>query len=428
MDARATIPPGLPRPNPTASYWQTSPASLAHHRTAASGATGRNGGHTKCASYRSYLSNAAALGQAEALHIVLFEYACMKAVHAFAREHGIACDSWEGDTVDVIYDEAEWALARSAIAEIGRALGPAHPAAQHRFWDAAETEQRFRTPGAIGAVTYEAGSISAYKFVVGVLDLVISKGLNLQTETPATSIEKNDGGWMIATPRGGVRTSKVVLATNGYSAHLCPQLQGLIVPLRGHMTVHRPGTSVPSGGLSTTYSFIYDGGYEYMISRPPGTDGAGDIAIGGCSTRRSDGGIEEFGNTDDTSVDPVILNLLRDSTEEYFRHGWGDDHKDGRIRQEWTGIMGYSADGFPFLGEMPDETNLFIAASFQGHGMVLCFLVARALAEIMMGGTDENANSKLPNSFLITKARMTKKFQGRLHTTNAKKVEEETAV
>jgi FAD dependent oxidoreductase len=35
MDERAAVPPGLPRPNPTASYWQSPLADIADHQSIA---------------------------------------------------------------------------------------------------------------------------------------------------------------------------------------------------------------------------------------------------------------------------------------------------------------------------------------------------------------------------------------------------------
>ncbi|MCJ1439279.1 hypothetical protein MMC27_008671 [Xylographa pallens] len=465
MEQRAAIPPGFPRSNPTVSYWQDPPSPLAMHRTTAflptsvsvliigsgitgsslaynllsqqstasvllleartacSGATGRNGGHTKCASYRSFLANVDALGEAEAAKIVKYEYACMKAVHAFAREHGIECDSWEGDTVDIIYDEDQWKQAKFAIKKIQKVLGTLDPASVYHFWDTNEAETKFLSPGAFGAVSYEAGSLSPYKFVVGVLRLALEKGLNLQTGTPVLSIRAGEKGWVVETSRGLITAEKVILATNGYTAHLYPALQGVIVPLRGHMTAQRPGTRMPREGLATTYSFIYADGYEYMIPRPQGSTFAGDIMIGGGLTKASQNGLYEFGTTDDTIQDPIIVNYLEKCTQTYFGYNWGDDHAAGRVRKAWTGIMGYSADGFPFVGPVPDEGNLFIAASFQGHGMVLCFLAANALVQMMAGENLIEIDRWFPKAFVITRERMKHKFQGRLHTTTPKDLE-----
>ena len=461
MEQRASIRPGLPWSNPTVSQWQDPPASISTHRTtpdlptavsvliigsgitgttvahtllsqpspssvlmveartACSGATGRNGGHTKCASYRAFLDNVHTYGEDEAARIVRFEYRCMKAVHAFAREHNIQCDGWEGDTVDIIYELGQWQKAKKAVGEMRRILGHEDPAAKYIFWDPEQTENEFLAKGAQGALSYEAGSLNAYKLVVGILSLALQKGLNLQTETPALNIKNQvagQNGYIVDTPRGTIKADKLILATNGYTAHLYPPLTGVVVPLRGHMTAQRPGSDMPTDGLKNTYSFIYGDGYEYMVPRRKGSEYTGDIMIGGGSTMAADEGLNEFGTTDDTATEPVITNYLRDSTGIYFGSYWGNDHPDGRIRRAWTGIMGYSADGFPLIGPVPDERGLYIAASFQGLGMVLCYSSAKALVDMMINGDQTRTDQTFPEAFRLTRERLKHQFRGRLHT------------
>lgn len=461
MDERAAIRPELPPPHPTVSYWQDPPSCLANHRstaelppttdiliigsgitgaslahnilsrspapsilmlearTACSAATGRNGGHTKHAAHREFLDNIRNLGVEEAAKIARFKFNCMRATHELAREHGIECDSWQGDTVDVFYHKGQFERAKLAVDEIRRVLGDNDPAARYVIWDAEQTQREFLAEGSYGAVSYEAGSLWPYKLVVGLLRLAIEKGLNLQTETPALTVVKpayGEQGWVVQTPRGEVKALKVILATNGYTAHLCPELQGIIVPLRGHMTAQRPGSGLPDGGLATTYSFIYDDGYEYMIPRPPGSKFAGDIMIGGGSTKAQNEGIHEFGTTDDTTIDPVILSYLKDSAETRFGSNWGKDSPEGRLRNAWTGIMGYSADGFPLIGQIPNRTGLYISASFQGSGMVLCSESAKALVSIINNEDDADLEKWFPKAFRMTSERTKHKFRGRLHT------------
>jgi glycine/D-amino acid oxidase-like deaminating enzyme len=284
-----------------------------------------------------------------------------------------------------------------------------------------ETEERY---GEIrGAVSYEAGSLSAYKFVIGVLKLCLQRGLELYTNTPVLKLDRGgDGIWNVETNKGVVKAKRVVLATNGYTAYLCPKFQGAIVPLRGQITAHRPGTAMPESGLPTTYSFIYANGYEYMIPRRPGSKFAGDIVIGGGLVKAKDEGFEEFGTTDDSSVNEEISKYLTGTTKRYFGRNWGDDDEDGRVRREWTGIMGYSGDGFPFVGEVPGEENLWIAASFQGHGMALCWMCTRALVA-MIEGKEEEAGLRewFPDIFEVSEKRLQTKFEGRLHTRPLKK-------
>ena len=460
MDERAGLTPTLPRSNPTSSYWQDPLHQISNHRTtrelpqsvstiiigsgitgasiaynvlgkpdtssvlmleartSCSGATGRNGGHTKAASYRAFLDNVQDQGEEEAAKIARFEYKNIKAVHAFIREHRIDCDSWEGDTVDIIYDTSQWNRAEKAISAMKRILGEDDLAAQYTFHSASETAEKFSTEGAMGSVSYEAGSINAYKFVVGILELALTRGLNLQTETPALKISRSSGGtsrWTVETPRGSIGAERVIMATNGYTAFLYPPVKGIIVPLRGTVAAQRPGTSMPKEGLRTTYSFIYGNGYEYMIFRPPGSAFAGDLVIGGCSTKAPKEGLYEWGTTDDTALDPDIGQYVRDSAAGYFGSHWGEDDPDGRIRKQWTGIMGYSSQGFPLVGMAPDEENLWMAASFQGSGMVLCFLTAKALVTMMDGEDDGEMNDWFPRAFRMSEGRLKHKFHGRLH-------------
>jgi glycine/D-amino acid oxidase-like deaminating enzyme len=349
-------------------------------------------------------------------------------VHAFANDHAIACDVNPCDTIDVIYDEGQWAQAQASVAMMQAVLPEDDPAAEYTLLSRGEVLEKFfchdntlqgEEEKLCGGVLYPAGSLSGYKFGVGVLKMCLAKGLNLQTNTPATGVSKNgDGTWNVQTPRGTIITRRVVVATNGYTANLLPIFQGVIVPLRGQITAQRPGRSLPhDGSLPTTYSFIYANGYEYMITRPAGTRFAGDVVIGGGLARAPDEGLLEYGTTDDGSINKAISVYLHDTTPRYFGSDWGIDNAAGRVRAEWTGIMGYSPDGFPFVGEIPGEDKgLWISASFQGHGMVFCWMCARALVEMMSGRDGDGLQAWFPDAFRVDADRLKKRFEGRLHT------------
>lgn len=386
-----------------------------------------SGGHTKAASYRSFLDNARHLGTEAATKIARLELANINTMHAFAREHAIPCDSHPCETVDVIYDDYQWEEAHRAVEAMRCALGPDDPAAEYAFHGLAAVKQRFHCAGAVprepvGAVTYAAGSISGYKLVIGVLKLALAKGLNLQTHTPATEVTKSvdaPGKWEVHTPRGCIVVDKVVLATNGYTAYLWQEFQGAIVPLRGQITAHRPGAKLSKESLPTTYSFIYENGYEYMIPHPVGSVHAGDIVIGGGLAAAPEEGLLEYGTTDDTTLEETVSSYLYDSTARYFGPSWGEDHPEGRIRREWTGIMGYSPDGFPFVGQVPGQRGLWVSSSFQGHGMVLCWMCAKALVQ-MMEGREDGLDDWFPDAFKVTSQRMKTRFQdGGMHASAA---------
>ncbi|KAM0274854.1 hypothetical protein ACHAQH_007813 [Verticillium albo-atrum] len=466
MERRTENPVSLPVSNPTTSYWQDPLDDIANHRSAdlptiadvviigsgitgaaiawrllnepgtpfstdapencrlptvvmlearqtCSGATGRNGGHTKAASYRSFLDNAQRLGTDVACQIARLELENIRSVHEFAREHSISCESNPCQTVDAIYDAAQWMQANAAIEAMRRAM-PGEDASKYHIHTADELRKSCFVHGdnLHGGVEYEAGSISAYRFTAGLLKLCLAQGLNLQTNTPATAISRTaEAGipapWLVETPNGKIWTSKLVLATNGYTSFLHSRLHRVIVPVRGHVTAQRPGLNMPKEGLATTYSFIYSNGFEYMIPRPPPARYAGDIVMGG--------GLDEYGTTDDAACNPAITSYLHNTTPQYFGTNWGLDHQAGRIREAWTGIMGFSPDGFPFVGEMPGEEGLFVAAAFQGHGMALCWLCAQALTEMMGDRDGRELQAWFPDAFRISQERLQQRFKGVSH-------------
>jgi glycine/D-amino acid oxidase-like deaminating enzyme len=81
---------------------------------------------------------------------------------------------------------------------------------------------------------------------------------------------------------------------------------------------------------------------------------------------------------------------------------------------------GYSSDSHPFVGEVPGKPNVFISAGFQGHGMVMCFLCAKALVQIMVRKVDQSVNGLgrlrdwFPFVYNVTEERMILPFKGRV--------------
>jgi glycine/D-amino acid oxidase-like deaminating enzyme len=249
--------------------------------------------------------------------------------------------------------------------------------------EAARAETMCHGEGLVGALKYEAGSIHAYKFATGVLELCLQKGLNLQTHTPVTELGHLDGGGRFRTAvtrRGTIAAENIIVATNGYASHLLPQLRGRVVPLRGQITAQRPSsrlTAMNPHGLPTTYSFIYPGGYEYMIPRPPlpgvPVSAVGSIIIGGGLGVLPERGLSEYGETNDCDLNGTNSSYLRKTLPRFFGDNWGPD--DAVVEKEWTGVMGATEDGLPFVGEVPGEKGLWVSAGFNGHGSVSLFLV-----------------------------------------------------
>ncbi|KZM25938.1 uncharacterized protein EKO05_0009214 [Ascochyta rabiei] len=501
MEERSRVPVGLPVPDPISSYWHDpkSPLADVNHgedechepydhivigsgisgtmiaynllkvrknarimmleaREICSGATGRNGGHTKAASYRSYTQHTEELGKEEALSIARLEYDNIIETHRIANELQIDCENKLCKTVDIIYDKPTFESGKLAIYALRADANEDELREGRMAWynirENVETVSEHFKVNAVnenrvvedeetvaGAFEYIAGRVHAYRFTTGVLAECVKKGLQICTHTPvhkiALSRSHSDFVWEVITPHKSFNARNLILATNGYTPYLEHTLQGAIVPMRGQITAQRPGTTskLPSP-LPTTFSFIYKNGYEYMIPRPL-PDGGQHIVIGGGLGRLQDAGASEFGTVDDSLLNSNISKYLHESLVGYFGStNWGETSEvevSKRVVQEWSGIMGATADGRPFVGKVPGnmdyrldpydaETstisvphkNLWISAGFNGHGMVLCLKSAEALVKMIENHGSTDGLDWFPKSFLISKERLERcQFKGR---------------
>lgn len=106
-----------------------------------------------------------------------------------------------------------------------------------------------------------------YALVTSLLRILLKRpySLQLHTNTPVTSITtptvQMEGYYTINTPRGSVRATHVVNATNAWVAHLYPEFERKIFPTRGQV-IEVEGKNLKVGPMGWNY------GAEYLIQRP----------------------------------------------------------------------------------------------------------------------------------------------------------------
>lgn len=261
-----------------------------------------------------------------------------------------------------------------------------------------EDLERLRLVNMAGAVYQDdAAKLWPYKLVAWVLEQLLDSGLNLQTHTPATELEKCDDGWTVHTPRGIVRARHVILATNAYTSHLLPRMKDLIYPVRAQVAALTP----PRDAIPLPHTHVWQKGADvYLIQRPNGTivvGGLRDVAPGG-----------EVGVDRDDELNPSIEKGLHSVCHEALKlrpNGAAEEqtlHSEG----DWTGIMGFSSDAHPWVGQVPESVGggpgLWVAAGFTGHGMPAAARVAMAVAQEISG----RADIKVPKEYVISEQRI----------------------
>lgn len=239
---------------------------------------------------------------------------------------------------------------------------------------------------AVGAtITQGAAQLWPYKYVTAILqDLIQGEKLNLQTNTPVTSLESQLNSStghevLLGTPRGTLRTKHVILAANGYTSHLIPSFSSLIVPTRCEMSALHPPEN--SERLPHSYGFVGKtvADDDYLIQLSSSTDAAGRVRPG---RLMFGGGVPHHryprsGISDDDIVDPGEATYLRKQLLEYLQLG-GDDKiekQEGELKasHQWTGIKGFSRDNMPWVGKVPEYDGVWLAGGYTGRGCLLSF-------------------------------------------------------
>lgn len=430
--------PGFPHPNPVKSYWQDPPHRIANlrttpelpsetfdyviigsgvsgaatalkllqrnpelsilmleARTAASGASGRNGGHCKTGDWKQVQEWIEQYGEDEALKIGKLEQDCVDDMANFVRTYNVSSGWQDVETADLYFTKEEFEKAVSTV-EFQRELEARRPddVPQNNprtIWEGQAARDYWKWPQILGAVTYSGHTQNPYLTVCAMLELSLAKGLNLQTNTMATSLKQmsiSSSGktlWEVSTDRGNVKGNKVVLATNGFTPALHPGFAStnFLEPGRSQVSAVHPSANTSSNPVfrrSNSYPDSPSGG-DYIIARAPGDIHEGDVIYGGGQQFSPS---RERNITDDSVINETIAKYLRSIGRlTYGYENWGETTE---VVADWVGITCYTPDGFPVVGAVPGENGLWASVCMNGHGMAWAFRSAEALVEMMVEG------------------------------------------
>ncbi|KAH7121643.1 FAD dependent oxidoreductase [Dactylonectria macrodidyma] len=457
---RMSLAAGLPSENPTSPTWQQPPASIANiqsptlpavtdiaiigsgitgtsvahtllkhskgpglqvtileARGACSGATGRNGGHLvsdTCHSFERLVEN---LGTEEAVKIFRFSEANISGLRAVVSELSEA----EREEVELREVNATCILKDHETMEHGKSSLAAFQAAvkdsilEHELReDQSIIKDKYKYRDGVAALDQRgAGALWPYRLITILQKRLLesyAKRFTIETNTPVHAIthEKSESepGYVLKTPRGSIRAKKIIHCTNGYSSHLLPSLTGKLYPLRGTVTVQDPGASFPSLGNIYSWSMLHKPSYDSETRRltvglvyAQQNAKTGEIFIGGESQE-----IENILSSDDSKVSDSAQEYLSTIVPKMYL-----DADDAKTKNVWSGIMGFTTDGFPLIGNIGqtitgrEGSNEWIAAGFNGHGMDKCWLSGEAVARMALG---EEVPSWFPKSFLASEERL----------------------
>lgn len=412
-----------------------------------SGATGRNGGHI-LESADEYVELAETFGEDTAKSLMRFRLSHLKTILDAAHELGITESSQARRVqfLSVYFEQETWEAAKERLKKFKDAMPE-----DSTEWVAYERPlpEEFRLSNATGIISGPAGALWPYKFVTGVFDHLLQKcpnDIHIETNTPVTNIQKstkeNDFPFSVETPRGSIKCRNVVHCTNGHVSHLLPQLKGCIYPVRGQMSAQNAGEEFPAYGRKHSWLMNYDFGFDYLTQLPDDHGVSnGEMMFGGGFAHGRKGGIGDLGIPTDDALSLDCAIHLSGALAAIFGHeNWGKINGPS-VKSMWTGTMGFSSDGLPWVGRLPASLTCrgtgrdgedgthgseWISAGFSGEGMVQAWLCGKALGEMIIkhGGKIKDGDSCdkvawFPEQMLVTKERVLKSMLPRQVTGSA---------
>ncbi|KAJ5675542.1 hypothetical protein N7462_008439 [Penicillium macrosclerotiorum] len=419
--ARTLLQNRAPSASPTPSH----PAVvMLEARDICSGATGRNGGHI-LETADEYAELADVFGEDVARKTLRFRLAHLREILNVAEELGLTEEAQARKVrfLSAFFGEQPWKEALERLRRFKN--GMPEESAEWVAYEGDAIPEEFKLSRATGIVAGPAGALWPYKFVTGVLSKLLEDYPNefrVEDHAAVKLIQSDltsNQPYRIETSRGTISAKHVIHCTNAHVGHLVPGLRGRIFPLRGQMSAQTPGDQFPLQAAKHSWLFTYERGFDYLTQLPEG-----QMMFGGGFANSEGGGVADLGIATDNDMSLYIDIHLSGALSAVFGHkSWGRVHGD-QIQAMWTGNMGFSADGFPWVGQLPSSMTQragptspaggaeWACAAFGGEGMVQAWLCGKALATMLLtkgGQLAATANADLswfPEQMLISEKRI----------------------
>jgi gamma-glutamylputrescine oxidase len=219
-----------------------------------------------------------------------------------------------------------------------------------------------RRSGLVACLTEHDGALHPVRWYRALAEAAEAAGARICEGSPVRGPVPAPDEGPVETDAGSVRARRVVVAADGALPALVPDYAGRVRQRRLHMVATNP---LPP----TLDRMVYARwGYEYLQQRPDGR-----ILAGGFSDVD---GPDSY--TDSDAGSPAIW----DRVERYLRQDLGVDSE---ISHRWAGVVGYTGDSLPYVGEVPGRPGLYVAGGYSGVGNVPGFMSGCDLADTIAG-------------------------------------------
>lgn len=194
------------------------------------------------------------------------------------------------------------------------------------------------------------GSLQPARWVRRLAARAAEAGAELREHTPVDSLDR-------------LRAEQVVIATDGYTRGLVPELDAAITATRGQVVVTEP---LEQQVFPCPHYARH--GYDYWQQTPDG--------------RVVAGGFRDKALEDEYTAEEATTPSIQGHLEQFLAAMLGELP---RIEHRWAGIFGTTSDLLPLVGRVPGHDGVWVSAGYSGHGNVLGLACGEQLARAILG-------------------------------------------
>ena len=227
-----------------------------------------------------------------------------------------------------------------------------------------------------GLVDEASAGLNPARYVAGLARAAERAGAMIFEKARVEEIQREGArGWKVATPRGTLRATDVLVATSGYTSAVTPGLQKKIIPIGSYIIVTEVLPEVRAHELSPRNRMIYDSkNYLHYYRLTPDRR----MLFGGRAAF-----FPETANTIRRSAEILQRDLLRVYPQL----------RDTKIEYVWGGTLDFAFDIMPHAGKMD---GVHFALGYAGHGVAMSTYFGDKVAHAILDGTSDNPFTKIP--------------------------------
>jgi glycine/D-amino acid oxidase-like deaminating enzyme len=285
-----------------------------------------------------------------------FAGAAPQFVFDLIQQHGIRCDARRNGTLRAATRAKHAAQVRATAAQLARRGAPVE------LLEGSDLERATGTARYLMAMLdRRGGDLNPLSFARGLARAALGAGAAVHGSTRVRAMKRAGAAWTLDTGAGIVSAQHVVLATNGYTDDLWPNLRRTLVPVFGAIAATAPLPDSIAKGVLPSRAVLYESGSVTVYYR---VDARQRLLLGGRGPMRE---------ISATTAIPHLLAYSRKLWPALAQTPW---------THAWGGQLAMTADHYPHIHE--PAAGVLICLGYNGRGVAMGTAMGAQLARRIM--------------------------------------------